>query len=196
MKKVLLATKNKGKIREFNAALEKVGMMGVPVSDVKDLPEPEETGTTFMENALLKARYYMEQTGLPAMADDSGLAVDCLDGAPGIYSARYAGHHGDDEANNKKLVSEVSQVSFEHRKGQYVCALALVFPDGREVEAEGICEGYIQLEPAGDGGFGYDPYFYLPAYGRTMAEISLDEKNKISHRGKALMALLEQLDHE
>ena len=158
-----------------------------------DLPDPEETGTTFAENALIKARYYMEKTGLPALADDSGLAVDALDGAPGVYSARYAGTHGDDAANNAKLVAEMTAVAPQDRGAEYVCELALVYPDGTKRTARGICRGEIVLEPRGTGGFGYDPYFYLPEREKTMAELTLEEKNRISHRGEALRILSERL---
>ncbi len=190
---ILLATHNAGKIREFQAALLQAGYVGIPIEEVADIEEPEETGTTFAENALLKAEYYMEATGLPAMADDSGIEVDALDGAPGVYSARYAGVHGDDEANNRKLVADLAEVPAAERTGRYVCELALAFPDGRRIKSRGTCEGLIQDEPLGDGGFGYDPHFYLPTFGKTMAEITLDEKNAISHRGQALQALIQDL---
>lgn len=194
-KKIVLATKNKGKVKEFNAALSKLGYEAVPVSDIIAVEEPVEDGNSFMENALLKANYYAEKSKMPCIADDSGLAVEALNGAPGIYSARYAGKHGDDEANNSKLIDELKNVPFEKRIAAYVCALALVYPDGTVFKAEGRCEGIIQLTPQGNGGFGYDPYFYLKEYDKTMAEISMDEKNKISHRGKALRLLVEQLEN-
>ena len=193
MKQIVLATKNKGKIREFSAALKTIGIEAVPIESVISIPEPEETGSTFMENAMLKARYYCEACGLPSLADDSGLTVDALQGAPGVLSARYAGEHGDDEANNKKLISHVAHIPFEERTAQYVCALALVVPNGSTWQAEASCEGLIQTTAEGDGGFGYDPYFYVPSFKRTMAALSLTEKNKISHRGKALHSLLEDL---
>ncbi len=190
---ILLATHNEGKIREFRAALAEAGYVGIPVAEIADLEEPEENGETFAENAMLKARYYMEQTGMPALADDSGIEVDALDGAPGIHSARYAGHHGDDEANNRKLVAELANVPAEERTARYVCELAILFPEGRELRTRGICEGRIQDEPVGSGGFGYDPYFYLPERNCTMAELTLEEKNAISHRGRALRKLIEKL---
>ena len=190
---ILLATHNEGKIREMQAMLAEVGYQGIPVAEVADLPDPEETGTTFAENALIKARYYMEKTGLPALADDSGLAVDALDGAPGVYSARYAGTHGDDAANNAKLVKEMTSVDPQDRGAEYVCELALVYPDGTKRTARGICRGEIVLEPRGTEGFGYDPYFYLPEREKTMAELTLAEKNRISHRGEALRILSERL---
>ncbi len=161
------------------------------MKDVISVEEPEETGTTFMENALLKARYYAKATNRPCLADDSGLTVDILDGAPGVYSARYAGHHGDDNANNEKLIRELQ--GKRDRTGHYVCALALVYPDGREVTAEGYCDGLVQDEPKGENGFGYDPYFYVPEFEKTMAELSIDVKETISHRGRALRELISKL---
>lgn len=193
MKKIVLATKNKGKIREFNLALQKLGYEGVAVSELGDFAEPVEDGTSFAENALLKARYYAKLTGLPCLADDSGLTVDVLNGEPGVLSARYAGVHGDDDANNAKLVAAVKVYPLEERTGRYVCALALVINSEVEVLAEGYKDGLIQTKPSGDGGFGYDPYFYLPEYKMSMAEISAEEKNRISHRGKALVDLVEKI---
>ena len=133
MEQIVLATGNKGKIREFSEAFSHLSIDCVPVKDVISIEEPEETGTTFMENALLKARYYAKATNRPCLADDSGITVDVLNGAPGVYSARYAGRHGDDNANNEKLIRELQGKS--NRTGHYVCALALVYPDGREVKA-------------------------------------------------------------
>ena len=193
MKQVILATGNKGKIIEFQKALASVGMEGIPLKEVADLEEPEETGETFLENALLKAHYYAEKLGKAVLTDDSGLSVDALGGAPGVYSARYAGVHGDDEGNNQKLVEEMAHYPEEERTAQYVCALAFVDAAGREVTAIGTCEGLIHLEPKGTNGFGYDPYFYVPAFKKTMAELDLEVKNSISHRGKALQILLDKL---
>ncbi len=191
--RIILATKNKGKIREFREALAEIGWEGVPLSEVADVAEPEETGTTFMENALQKARAYAEAVGMPVLSDDSGIIADVLGDEPGIYSARYAGVHGDDEANNQKLIERLRPYSGDDRRAHYVCAVALVFPDGQSVTAEGTCEGILRDFYAGTGGFGYDPLFYLPQFGKTMAEISLAEKNSISHRGKALRKLIEKL---
>ena len=134
MERIVLATGNKGKIREFERAFSHMNITCVPVKDIVDVKEPEETVTSFMENAILKAKYYSEKTGLPCLADDSGLTVDALDGAPGVYSARYAGVHGDDVANNEKLIRELQCKS--DRSAHYVCALALVHPDGASVTAE------------------------------------------------------------
>lgn len=194
--KLVLATHNKGKIREFQEAFRKIGWEAVPVSDISDVPDPEETGETFKENALQKAFYYAKATGLPVLSDDSGIAAYALDGRPGVYSARYAGKHGDDEANNQKLIADLAPFHGEDRKGYYACVVALVWPDGRSMTGEGKCEGIIRDFYQGTGGFGYDPLFYLPQYGKTMAELPLDEKNKISHRGRALEDLIRQLKDE
>lgn len=194
--KIILATHNAGKIREFKKVFSDIGWEAVPVAEVTDAPDPEETGTTFEENALLKARYYAKATGLPVMSDDSGIIADALGDRPGVYSARYAGVHGDDEANNQKLVRELAPYTGDKRKGRYVCVTAVVWPDGREVTAEGTCEGIIRDFYKGDGGFGYDPLFYLPAFGKTMAELTMEEKNKISHRGRAVEALLKKLKQQ
>ena len=194
-KAVVLATRNKGKIREFTAAFEELGFEVRTIDDVVDIDEPEEIGTTFMENAELKALYYAEACGLPCVADDSGLEVDALGGAPGVYSARYAGLHRSDEDNNRRLVAELVDVTPSDRTARYQCALVWATPDGQCVRATGTCEGLIQLSPMGKGGFGYDPYFYIPKLKTTMANISMEQKQAISHRGKALRALVEQLRH-
>ena len=191
--KIVLATHNQGKIREFTEAFHEIGWETMPIRDVMDLPDPEETGTTFEENALQKARAYAEAVNMPVLSDDSGIIADALGDRPGIYSARYAGRHGDDEANNRKLIADLTPFHGEERRGRYVCVVALVWPDGKAVTAEGTCEGIIRDFYAGTGGFGYDPLFYLPQFGKTMAEISLEEKNRISHRGRALRALLAKL---
>ena len=191
--KIVLATKNKGKIREFREALSEIGWEGVSVSEIAEVPDPEETGNTFLENAMQKATAYATALGMPVLSDDSGIIADILGDEPGIYSARYAGMHGDDEANNQKLIERLRPYSGDDRRAHYVCAVALVFPDGKSVTAEGTCEGILRDFYAGSGGFGYDPLFYLPQFGKTMAEISLEEKNKISHRGKALRKLIEKI---
>ena len=191
MEQIVLATGNKGKIREFSEAFSHLSIDCIPVKEVVTIEEPEETGTTFMENALLKAHYYAKATNRPCLADDSGITVDALNGAPGVYSARYAGHHGDDQANNEKLIRELQGKS--DRTGHYVCALALVYPDGREVTAEGYCDGLVQDEPKGDNGFGYDPLFFVPKKDKTFAQMTTDEKNEISHRGNVVRELLKVL---
>lgn len=192
--KIVLATHNAGKIREFKSILEPLGYEAVSVHDViADITEPEETGTTFAENALLKATYYMKATGLPCLADDSGIAADALGGRPGVYSARYAGPDCDDEANNQKLIRDLAPYTGDDRKGYYACVVALVWPDGRSLTGKGTCDGIIRDFYQGEGGFGYDPLFYLPEFGKTMAELSMEEKNRISHRGRALRDLLSKI---
>ena len=191
--KVILATHNQGKIREFQKRFSEIGWEVIPIADIADIPEPEETGTTFRENALQKARYYAEAVNLPVLSDDSGIIADVLGNEPGVYSARYAGVHGNDEANNQKLVEVLRRYRGEVRRGHYMCVIAVVWPDGREITAEGRCNGIIRDFYKGTGGFGYDPLFYLPEFGKTMAELSMEEKNKISHRGKAVDAMLKKL---
>ena len=191
--KLVLATHNKGKIREFQKAFSEIGWEAVPIADIADVPDPEETGTTFEENALQKAHYYAKAVGLPVLSDDSGIIAEALGNRPGVYSARYAGHHGDDEANNQKLIQDLAPYTGDERKGYYACVVALVWPDGKELTGEGTCHGIIRDFYEGEGGFGYDPLFYLPEFGKTMAQLSMEEKNKISHRGKALENLLRKL---
>lgn len=191
--KVVLATRNQGKIREFQKRFSEIGWEVIPIADIADIPEPEETGTTFRENALQKARYYAEAVNLPVLSDDSGIIADVLGNEPGVYSARYAGVHGNDEANNQKLVEVLCPYRGEARRGHYMCVIAVVWPNGREITAEGRCNGIIRDFYKGTGGFGYDPLFYLPEFGKTMAELSMEEKNKISHRGKAVDAMLKKL---
>lgn len=188
MKEVIVATKNKGKIREFENFFSQ---FGIQVRSLLDLPESleiEETGTTFEENALMKARTIAERFNVDCIADDSGLEVDYLNGAPGVYSARYAGNH-DDEANNDKLLQELTGVPIEERTARFVCAIAYVTSDLKEFVVRGTVEGYIGFERRGNHGFGYDPLFYVPSLGRTFAELSVDEKREISHRGNALKKL-------
>lgn len=156
-----------------------------------DLTDVEETGTTFEENALLKARSGCKEGKMPCIADDSGLCVDALDGAPGVYSARFAGEHGNDDKNNEKLLSLLSDVPPEKRTARFVSTVACVFPDGRELVVRGECEGKIGYEKRGENGFGYDPLFYVGE--RTFAEFTPEEKDAVSHRGNALRALTEAL---
>ena len=191
--KVVLATHNQGKIREFQKILSEIGWDIVSVSELGDIQEPEETGRTFEENALQKARYYANITQFPVLADDSGIIVDILQNKPGIYSARYAGKHGDDKANNEKLIKDLSTFHGEDRRGHYVCVIALVWPNGKELTVRGTCEGIIRDFYQGTNGFGYDPLFYIPSLEKTMAELSIEEKTKISHRGHALQLLLNKL---
>lgn len=198
---LIVATKNKGKVREFQHAFAPLGLTVRSMFDYPELPDVVEDGTTFAENALKKSKAVGEALGLPVLADDSGLCVDALNGRPGVYSARYAGEGAQDEDNNLKLLSELEGLKQGEDTGQpllstarFVCALSLYDPaDGQELTAEGAVEGWITSEPAGGGGFGYDPLFYLPDYEKTMAELTLEEKQKISHRGTALRLLTDKL---
>lgn len=183
---LIVATRNKGKIREIREALKGLGLRLYALSDFSDGPEIEEDGKSFAENALKKARFYSKVFGKLALADDSGLEVDCLKGLPGIYSARYAGKGASTPDNNQKLLNEMEGISLSKRGARFKCVMAMVSPDGREAIAEGSCKGRIGFKEKGRKGFGYDPLFILPKYGKTMAELSLEEKNKMSHRGKAL----------
>ena len=192
MKKIVVATKNKGKIREMMDAFKGLDVELIPLSSFGELPDAVEDGETFDDNALIKARFYMEKTGMAALADDSGLMIDALGGAPGVYSARFAGYHADDAANNEKLMAELSRVEREESKAAYRCSLAFVDTDGATLMAHGSCEGIVRKMPRGTGGFGYDPYFYV-GKDRTMAELTLEEKDKISHRGEALREMAEKL---
>jgi XTP/dITP diphosphohydrolase len=191
---LVIATGNVGKLREFRALLA-----GLPFeltsSAELGLSLPAETGATFLANALLKARHAASLSGSPAVADDSGLEVDALNGAPGIFSARYAGASADDAANNAKLMRSLAGVPHERRRARYRCALVLVesATDAAPRIAEADWEGFILDAPRGSGGFGYDPYFWLPDFGKTAAELTPSEKNSLSHRGKALRALRDQL---
>lgn len=179
-----IATKNAHKISEFSAIFKDLGIELLSENDLdKPLHEVEESGTTFEENALIKARFALQQTGLPTLADDSGLCVDALGGEPGIFSARYAGEHGDSNANNQKLLNKLNGVA--NRKAQFVCAIACVFPDGREFTVRGECKGRIDTCLRGNGGFGYDPLFISDEKG-SFGLISADEKNSVSHRGNAV----------
>jgi XTP/dITP diphosphohydrolase len=182
----MIATRNKGKIREIRETLRGFGLRIYALSDFPEVPEIKEDGKNFTENALKKARFYSKYFGMLTIADDSGLEVDSLKGLPGIYSARYAGEGASSQANNQKLLRELQGVPFSKRGARFKCALAMVSPDGKEVIAEGSCKGNIGFREKGKRGFGYDPLFILPTYRRTMAELSLKEKNKMSHRGKAL----------
>ncbi|MBP3667226.1 MAG: XTP/dITP diphosphatase [Clostridia bacterium] len=187
---LILASRNKKKIREVEAILANhfPGVRILSLDDVGYIGDIEENGETYEENALTKARTAMEASAgrYPAIADDSGLSVDALDGAPGVYSARYAGGHGDDAANNALLLKNLANVPASERTARFVCCIALVYPDGREITVRGETEGLIIDEARGEGGFGYDPYFYYAPFGKTFSELSAEEKNAISHRGKAI----------
>ncbi|MEC9482595.1 MAG: RdgB/HAM1 family non-canonical purine NTP pyrophosphatase [Halomonas sp.] len=191
---LVLASGNPGKLREFNALLGPLGYAVRPQAEF-GVSDVEETGLTFVENALLKAREAARVSGLPALADDSGLAVDALNGAPGIYSARFAGEPKNDAANNRKLLEALEGIPEGQRRARYWCILVLLQhaedPVPRIVQAS--WEGEILARPRGEGGFGYDPLFWIPGQGMSVAELSATEKNRLSHRGRALHALVEQL---
>lgn len=189
---IFIATKNMKKLTELTRILEPMGFEVVCERDLeKPLNEVEETGTTFEENAILKATAGLRETGYISVADDSGLCVDYLDGAPGVYSARYSGEHGNDEMNNKKLLKELDGVPEEKRTAYYVAAIACVFPDGRQFTVRGECHGKIAFEESGNCGFGYDPLFISEK--GCFGHLSAEEKDSISHRGKALRLFKEEL---
>jgi XTP/dITP diphosphohydrolase len=188
---IVLATGNKGKIKEFSGLLKGVFGRILSLNDLESPPEVVEDGKTFRENALKKAHAVAAYSGIPALADDSGLVVDALGGKPGVYSARYAGEGATDRDNIAKLLSELR--SIENRKARFVCVLALVTPEGKEIVTEGACEGVILTEPRGEGGFGYDPVFFLSELGKTMAEIPPELKNRLSHRARAAESLIKLL---
>ncbi|GIQ68556.1 non-canonical purine NTP pyrophosphatase [Xylanibacillus composti] len=210
---VVIATRNAGKVKEFEAMLGKLGLEVQSLADYPAIPDIPEDGATFRDNAIIKARAVAERLNRAVIADDSGLCVDRLDGAPGVYSARFAGEQATDAENNAKLLRKLQELAPESAWPQgadaadgtsvellsaarFVCVLALVVP-GKEqpVTAEGNCEGFILGKSRGDGGFGYDPLFYLPQLGQSMAELSLEEKNRLSHRSQALKRFMELISH-
>jgi XTP/dITP diphosphohydrolase len=186
---LVLATNNRDKVREMAHALQGLPLRLIPVAELGDWPEPEETGATLEENALLKARAALERTGRLCLADDTGLEVEALGGAPGVHSSRYAGSDVTYAQNVEKLLRELAEVPAERRQARFRCVIALVEPGGRKATVEGIVEGRIRFEACGDGGFGYDPVFWVPETGRTFAEMTLAEKDGLSHRGRALAAV-------
>jgi XTP/dITP diphosphohydrolase len=192
MKKLVLASNNAGKLREFSALLATVDFEVLPQAQF-NVPEAEEPHVTFVENAIAKARHAARLTGLPALADDSGICVDALDGAPGVYSARFAGEPKSDARNNERLIADLAGKT--DRSAHYYCILVLVrhADDPQPIIAEGEWHGEIVDTPRGAGGFGYDPYFWLPEFGCTAAELAAERKNAISHRGIALRHLLDRL---
>ena len=195
---LVMATRNPGKIRELRQILKDLDVHLLSLDDFPELPEIPERGPTFAENAAAKAREVARLTGLPALADDSGLEVAALRGRPGVWSARYAQDRTapappSDEDNWRKLLEEMAGVPLEARGARFVCEIALALPDGRLFKAHGECAGRIALTPQGEQGFGYDPVFALPEYGRTMAELGPRVKNRLSHRARALAALKELL---
>ncbi len=194
IKEVVLATRNQGKVREFARLLEGVFEKVISLNEFESAPDVVEDGLTFRDNALKKAREIAQFTGLLTLADDSGLEIAALDGRPGVYSARYSGEGATDRSNIEKVLSELGDNT--NRDARFVCVLALVDPNGEEIVVEGACEGEIVSVPRGEGGFGYDPIFYVPSMGKTMAEIDPEIKNKISHRANALMELKTRLGNK
>ena len=190
---LVIATNNAGKAREFRAIFEPKGLTVKTLADFPDLAQVQETGTTFTENATLKATAVAQATQLPVLADDSGLMVDALNGEPGIYSARYAGDH-DDAKNNEKLLANLANVPADKRTAAFHTSLVLVKPNGQQLVSTGEVRGQILTAPRGADGFGYDPLFFIPAEGQTFAEMSLAKKNQHSHRAKATAAMLPQFD--
>ncbi|MEA2502246.1 MAG: XTP/dITP diphosphohydrolase [Actinomycetota bacterium] len=190
---VVIASTNPGKIAEVRQILAGLPLVLLTSDDVGGWPEIEETGDTYLANALLKARAVASVTGRAVLADDSGIEVDALDGAPGVRSARFSGERASDEDNNAKLIESLDGVPYERRSARYRCVAVLVTPNGEEIAGIGSCEGRIGFEPRGTGGFGYDPWFVPEHESRTMAELTAEEKHAISHRGKALRGLADKL---
>ena len=192
--RVVLASKNKYKLVEISKITEKFGIELVLQSELGVDIDVEETGTTFEENSFIKAEAVMKATGLPALADDSGIAVDALNGEPGIYSARYGFDESlDDWGRVLLLLKNTEHVPDENRQAQFVCVITMVTPEGRTIQARGEVHGYLTREPAGEGGFGYDPIFYYPPFGKTLAEVPAEEKNEVSHRANALKLFYEKM---
>jgi XTP/dITP diphosphohydrolase len=194
MKEIVVATKNRGKAKEFEKLFSTHGFQVKTLLDYPEVDDVEETGTTFEENAVLKAEAVSKQLNRPVIADDSGLIVDALGGRPGIYSARYAGSEKSDEANMDKVLEELSHISDDKRTARFYCALAVAIPGHSTYTVFGTCEGEILKERRGTRGFGYDPIFYVYEEKRAMAELSSDEKNTISHRAKALEKLGQEIN--
>lgn len=192
--KVVLASKNKHKLEEISQITRKFGMELVLESDLGVDIDVEETGSTFEENSFLKADAVMKATGLPALADDSGIAVDALNGEPGIYSARYGFDESlDDWGRLQLLLKNTEQVPDDRRQAKFVCVITMVTPDGQSIQARGEVHGMLLRAPAGQGGFGYDPIFYYPPLGKSLAEVTAEEKNQVSHRANALKVFYEKL---
>ncbi|MGX8715157.1 MAG: RdgB/HAM1 family non-canonical purine NTP pyrophosphatase [Lachnospiraceae bacterium] len=192
--KIIFASNNAGKIREVKEIMADYGKEILSLKEAGIDLDVEENGTTFAENALIKCRAVHELTGAMVMADDSGLSIDAFDGGPGVYSARFLGHETPYDIKNNIILEKMQGLEGQARACRYVCAIAAVLPDGKELVTEKTCEGLIAGEPAGQGGFGYDPIFYVPMYDRTMAELTPDEKNAISHRGLALRSMRKMLE--
>lgn len=192
--RLIVATKNRGKLKEFAELLAHLPYDIVSMADAGIEDNIEENGTTFEENALIKAKSVWKATGDTVIADDSGLEVDYLNGAPGVYSARYAGEGATDGDKNRKLLHALEGVPADKRTARFVCAIAVIFPDGGNFTVRGTCEGYIATEPAGKNGFGYDPLLYVPEIGMTIAQMESSLKNNISHRGNAIRKMVEMLE--
>ena len=199
---MLIATNNSGKVEEYRRLLGslpgELQQTGLPVelttpSNEGVAEEPEESGDTFEENALIKARFYSEATGLPALADDSGIEVDALNGEPGVRSARYGGLQAIDDDRNKLLLSRLNNVPWEKRTARFRCVVALVWPGAGEKTFQGVCQGYVAFEPSGQKGFGYDPLFYYPNFGKTFGQIDAEAKDSVSHRSIAARKAAQRL---
>ena len=190
---LVVATRNEGKLKEIRRLLAGTEIVVRNLSEFPELPEIEETGSTFAENAAIKAETVMRLTGRTALADDSGLEVPALAGAPGVRSARYAGEEATDDENNRKLMREMASLEEDSRRGAFACVMALSAPEEKTRLFQGRLEGLLLKEPRGGGGFGYDPLFLVPEYGKTLAELPLEIKNRISHRGQALRKALDSL---
>ena len=194
MRRLLLGTRNPGKIREITSILQDCGWSLTSLQEFENVESPEETGDTYSENAIAKARFYAAATGLTALADDSGLEVEALDGAPGVLSARYAGSGASDADRRELLLTALGKTSGKERRARFVAVVAIASPDGTVMNvSEGICEGRITFEPRGTGGFGYDPLFVPDGYDQTFAELAQNVKNGISHRGRALIKTVDFL---
>ena len=196
IEKIIFATGNEGKMREVRMILGDLGIQVISMKEAGVTAEADENGTTFEENAIIKAKEIMEKTGEIVLADDSGLEVDALGGEPGIYSARYMGYDTSYHIKNNSLIERLEGKTGKERSARFVCAIAACFPDGRVLTTRGTMEGQIGYEEKGENGFGYDPVFYLPEYQCYSAELPLEEKNKLSHRGKALRLMKEALQRE
>lgn len=193
MKNLIIASKNKSKVKEIIEILKNIPLNILSMSEIGIDKDIEETGSTFEENALLKAKGIYEICKQPSFADDSGLEVDFLDGAPGVYSARFAGENSTDDDRNNKLLDKLKDVPFEKRKARFVCVIAVIINKEEFFTVKGVCEGFINYKPIGENGFGYDPLFYIPEYNMTTAQMNPEKKHEISHRGKALRLMIKEL---
>ncbi|MED3933684.1 XTP/dITP diphosphatase [Priestia megaterium] len=194
MREIIIATKNAGKVKDFETLFSPKGFKVKSLLDFPEIEDVEETGVTFAENATLKAEAISSALNKPVIADDSGLAIDALNGEPGVYSARYAGENKDDNANIEKVLQKLNDVPFEKRTARFHCALAIAVPRKRNEIVEGTCEGHILEEKRGENGFGYDPIFFVEKWRCSMAELTKEQKNQISHRANALKKLAPLID--